>query len=780
MSYISVGAKVNDLTIGGTSYKNRLVSWQADDSSGIKTGMVITTGQVTLGPEVDGQGTNYERKGFRRGDEVVLTMKKLDGSIVRHPRGLLYVVSSVYDNGTGQVVIELGCDLALRALTDTYEDLLSDVPVPLDPDRNNFQAIGAAYATAGKYLYMDNNGVLRSQLFFEGDSESVSASGLWTSVMGYTTAEVAPLSGANPLPDEIKLSYQQPEGADALDSPTTERTTTTQSTYFINYPGTVKVRVPAEEGIPADSAQSSATVPSGGYATGCGGSTPSNGRSTVASGVNEGNQPAGNCSSNYITEDTQVFVQGTRSQTSKSHYKAIGNQISLEETESYITSVDINSQYYADRYAYCQASFGSACDPSGGCPLFGTSTVTKDSFSRRVYTYAEDGSLLETVEDSYRTLLSAASSNDWRTGVVDGVPQQFREIDDTVMYHDRRVITTNSREGSEDVVRTVIKESPVAYTDGIGYKSGDNLYQIAQKLSALNGRVTFSERRSSSNSTAPDRTDTTARTSTAVVDRESIIPVFDNTHTTPPNTSGPYQIQESVPVPFLYSTPEDIATALYVYSIYISKGVKGDSLGLSVSEMLRDDVIDNWTPSCPFRFADTQEDKIIALRMDSTSWTTDGGFAAFSTNALWIGISNGTVELPVNVTGNSSPIFVPEGSPPGTEPPATPALPPGTSVAPSIAGETYVDSGIVGFVVNVFLNLSSTCIPLGSADGVVGAIDVTETINSVETTMCYCSGLVIEAGGLLNTTFSGSVAISAGGSLLTDEAIIVNSDVFTA
>jgi len=252
----------------------------------------------------------------------------------------------------------------------------------------------------------------------------------------------------------------------------------------------------------------------------------------------------------------------------------------------------------------------------------------------------------------------------------------------------------------------------------------------------------------------------------------NVIPVFEGRYTGP-SVSGPYSIDLSIPAPLLQETQEERDEALAIYSVYALRSVKGDSLGLSITEMLRDEVIDTWTPNVAFRFADTESNKVIALRMNSTSWTVGNGVCAFSTNGLWMGVSNGTVLLPSNLSGNATPVF-----PPPNQDPGAPLPPSGSVVPPSIENESNVDQGSAGFEVDVYWTWQVDATAVGN-DGVVESLEAKETINAYNTVVCYCSGSIVEAGDLISTVFNGSIPIAYSGSLMTDGATIVTADLFS-
>ena len=101
MSYLSNNTRVYSLTIEGVDYTSNLINWSASDESANKNGCIITTGTVVLGTKPGGVVIeDYDGNNFRRGDSVVLTVSTSDGGVTRHPRGLLYVVSTSYNAET--------------------------------------------------------------------------------------------------------------------------------------------------------------------------------------------------------------------------------------------------------------------------------------------------------------------------------------------------------------------------------------------------------------------------------------------------------------------------------------------------------------------------------------------------------------------------------------------------------------------------------------------------------------------------------------------------------
>ena len=211
MSYLANKTRVSSLTVGGVDYTAAFIDWTCSDQSAYKNGCLQTTGSLKLGfysggPVIE----DYDRDNFKRGVQVILELTEPGGSTYRHPRGLLYVITSSYDIESEELTVQLGCRLTMMSLTEDIDDLIALSPVPLDPAQVSFANCSAAFSSVGKYIYQDNAGALQTGTFFNGDSFQGVASGQWLSVLGLTALSASPLQGSAAIPDKISLSYQVP------------------------------------------------------------------------------------------------------------------------------------------------------------------------------------------------------------------------------------------------------------------------------------------------------------------------------------------------------------------------------------------------------------------------------------------------------------------------------------------------------------------------------------------------------------------------------------------
>lgn len=633
MSCLVNTTRVSSLTINGVDYTSSFVEFQVSDSSAYKNGCIVTTGSLVLGQVPGGYDvSDYDRNDFKRGAPVILDLVEPGGSSYRHPRGYLYVISSAYNVEAEQLQVELGCGLSLAALTDDVDELLPLVPITLDTAQKTFSNISACFASAGQFIYQDNQGALQTGEYFDGDTLSGVAAGEWVSVLGVTTLSAQPLAGTGAIPDLIKLSYRVPSDSIATNNKGYVDTVVDISDYFVQYPAIVYTRISTgtenlDVAVPYTSSRSVSIST-------CGNTPPKP----------DGASDNVTCSEGYEVARSSEYIPAKRTRTTKTYYDGPAGQVSriYEQTDG--LAIEANAQYYADRYAYCRATYASGCDPNGSCPLYGTETILL-GYEETVNYYGAANELVETVVDTYVTRLSAANPEDWRSGINNGVPQDFNaNLSTTGMYRFSRVITTYSKEDNGNVQTTVTYQS--LSTRGAGYYGN---------LDALNGIKTTNRRISTTTATldvAPDRVNTPT---TDVTELSSELILNSPGYINPPSASGPYILEEQIPVPLLLNTQAEIDSTVAVYENYITRFVKGDAYGIQIAESLRPDIVSGWAPNMPFRYYDAANNRLIALRMDATTWGVSNEESSLVTNGMWIGYSNGTVTILENLVGNSRP-----------------------------------------------------------------------------------------------------------------------------
>jgi hypothetical protein len=752
MAYIANKTRVASLQIGGVDYTSAFKEWVASDSSAYKNGCIQTTGNLTLGSYSGGPLIeDYDRDNFKRGTQVILELVEPGGAQYRHPRGLLYVVSTSYQIESEQLVVELGCRLTMMALTEEIDDLVALVPVTLDIAQTTFSNCSAAFASMGQYIYQDNTGALQTGTFFQGDGYSGVTPGDWVSVLGVTTVSANPLQGGGAIPDEISLSYQVPSGGLSEDNKGLIETTETDSYYFTNYPATVYVRknsdaTPSNPNGTIGNIGNTSTVPaSSPNSSPCGNSPAAPEGATVPASCNEG----------YELTNQALFLPAFRREVNKSYYDGPGGQISLRSTFVRGPAIEANAQYYADKFAYCRNTWATRCNPNGSCPFEGMDEIELGHTETLNY-YGNANELVRTVQDVYSPTLSAAQPSDWRSGIANGAPQDFNQnLSTTEMFRSSRIDTEYYQEGNANVQKATTFTSLASRGVGLG-----------GKLDALEGIKTVTIRRSSTNTTVDVTPDIINSSTTDTTEKATQIVLFTGRYKAQPEEVGPYILEEQVPVPLLFDNQSEINSAVASYENYITRFVKGDAFGLQIAEAMRPEVATGWFPGMPFRYSDPKKGKVLAFRMDATSWGVSPTESAFVTNGMWIGYSNGTITIPDNVLGNSKPNMGSGGSPPSDV------------VPPSVDNESSVDSGSFAWNVDVFIGTNSNIVVYGN-DGVLPPPMGDETVETQQTFTVFAAGAIVAPGDLLATTSGGSIPLDLAGSLIVADATVVNADLFS-
>ena len=772
MAYVVNQSLLHSLTIGGADYTEQLVSFSVSDGSAYGNGIVSTAGSLTLATTLTRGGlSDYDRTKFKRGSVVLIDMAYENGEVERHPRGFLYVISNAYDPETEEMTIEVGCELVLRRITDDVDGILQFAPIALDPAQRTYEGLASSLAAAGKVLWCDRFGQLQTADYFTDTAGNV-ASPEFVSVKGVTTLNVSPLAGGKAIPDVINLSYQFPEDAVASDGTGREDVTTTVSTYYLRYPAPTFKRVPSPGSTLVTIARRPPTVSRATTVgtTTCGNAPPP--PVTVpgsGSGVGVIDIPPTACSDALETVEDAVYLPARRTETQRTVYGAPGAQVSVSTSTIRGPKIEANSQYFADSYSYCRGLYATGCNPSGGCPTDGMDEmILAERVTRNTYGAANE--LIQTVQLEYRPVLSAAQTTDWRSGIVNGIPQDFNSSlkDNDSLYLYQKTTTNYRKEDNANVQETITLTSMAAR--GSGISNG------VLKLDANKGVRRTEVRRSVTITTVEVRPDAVNAASTQVRTENSLLPLANVGGYTGPSFSGPYIIEESVPVPFLTNDRSEIQALKGAYELYISRWVEGDSRGLQIGEALRRGICRNWTPNTPMAYGDPVSDEAFLYRMDAATWaiTSDGSAVAFS--AIWIDDLAESITIPDNVEGNTAPNMDPNTPPPESETPpdGTPTDP---QPEPGLDGPATPINRVYRWSVDVPIYLAAN-IEFAGGDGVRPIFSGKEDFEVRETMIAWCGGSITEPGALVDVSGGGTVLLTDRGSMVTDESKTVVADLF--
>lgn len=829
MAYLVNKSRGATITINGTDYTRNLTQISIGDDSVRGSGIIATSGTIVLSqPFGESSIDDYAKTKFLRGHVVIINVKNPNGTTTRHPRGYLYVVESSYDPEANELTIEVGCKLYLASLSDNVNNLLSYAIFTLPEGQEDFSTLSSAIEAECRILYQDNYGNLQKINFFEGDGIGAAvAPGEWVSVFGSTTLGAGPLGGTTVVPDKIELTYQVADEQDGT-IPNRIDTVETTSNYYLVYPATIWERTRPEGGLTGvgGAGTTSTTTTESRVSDECGSSPIS-----PDSGTTEGTTET--CSEGYKTVPYKATSAVTSVELSTTWYEGPGNQISARKSERWGPAVELNSQYFADLYAFCVWGYSSACTPSGNCPLTGLSNVYH-GYTQTTYSYGTGGEVVRVVNETYENQLSAAKPGDWRSGVApaNGVLEYsgFSSLETNKIYLSKRTITDYEYYEDRTIETQTTYTAPTEGSNGVGIKSGC--------FDATCGVVT-TERSISTTTNGPESPNSVSSannlTTVSFVIDDVRSPV---NYVGAPAETNPVIQKIQLQLPFSSSTG-DHATLAGNYLRYQRKLIEGDSAGLRIIEALRGDIVNNWRPGMPFRYYDPRTGKILAFRMNATTWAMDSDECIVSTDGIFLGESNGTIAEPNNLVGNNTrpelpeaPLFVGVGTISGDELTITsvglgsiqvgsilsgPGIPEGTyiteflggtggvgtytinigsitsfsdsiyvystvpsgEVLPSVDNESGLFGGSFSEVVKVNFYLRSL-FSTGGGDNGYGVIAPPQPqyVDGWQTWVCYVSGGMYAPGGLLSTSPTGGVPLSNGNVLMTGSAVAIDADLF--
>lgn len=764
MGYLINTARPSSLLINGSSYIDNLLSFQVSDASAFRNGIITTSGELVLGSMAGDDLQDYNRDDFRRGSSVLLEITYPSGDTRVHPRGKLQVISSNYSPEEEIVILEVGCDLVMARLLKNDDVVLPFEEAPLDESAKTFEGISSSLATAGKFIYQDSQGLIQSDDYLGTLSVGVAPTGLFTTVRGVTSIAVQPLAATEAIPDEIELSYQYPIDVIAGDNQGRVDTVETESKYFIRYPATIFERI---KGLTVDlitiaeggSIQvPGVTIPGTEIATGCG-TTPIPPVTTPGFTVNVPGQevvtqvPAP-CSVGYTTKASPQFIPAKRKETRITYYEGPAAQTSLQTSEIYGPVLEMNSQYYADKFAYCGSTYANKCLPSP-CPMYGTEQGLLGE-QQTQYFYGPSAEVVKTVTTTWRPILAAAQPTDWRSGIRSGAPQDFDNNFGRyagIRYRHQVVIREFETIFNEKIQKTTTYTSVASRGGGIG-----------GQLDAYKGIETSEVRRSTTSVTAEVRPDS-INTATTKVKTEKTTQLLNGKIGGYVSNAGPYIVEEDAPIPLLYESAYAVNRAVNIYGNYLATFIQGDARGLVIAEGLRQDIGDNWTPNAAFNYYDPNSDKLMVMRSDACTWGVDASGCIVAMSGIWLADIEGNVYIPDNATGVVRPDMDGDNPTPVADDPIR---------EPVVTNPSIVDTRF-SYAVNVHLHASVLCAPSG-ADGVRPSPISRQDASFAQTWIIFCKGQIVSNGAMVAVNPDGSVNLTADGELVIDEENIVVDD----
>ena len=547
----------------------------------------------------------------------------------------------------------------------------------------------------------------------------------------------------------------------------------TTSYYYGAYPGITFQRVPKDPNASIeDSINNSNTIGEGKNEipeeTACGETPPS---PPVAD-----REVVEVCRVEYSSTRTNYYFPAVRYEKEEVFYDGPAGQVSYRVRHTYAPLLEANQGYFADKYDYCRRVRGTKCNPSGACPWYGTLAYNNETQCelRKVvteYKYGEANELIETIQDTYVTELSAAESSDWRSGTYDPLNGVFSGFNNNMeqykdLFRITRVITVNMVPDDPNITTQEVTtwSSIVTRTRGL-FASGSK-----RKIDALDGIETKVVNRTTtiaSLDNSPER----------VVPEATATETFETTVTLDTNAlnDGAYVRDESVPYPLLYSSPEACESAADDYGRTLAKLIVGDARGLSIGEALSQDVIDGWYPSRKFKYVDDYHSRTVKMRMDATSWAVDAEGAAFVTAGLWMSNGSGNYTPGDNLVGNALP-DMDDGLP--TPPPHGGGDGSGDGGTDPIVPD---EPDVVNYAldVNVILRLDIG-VHFHGYDGIVPVPPTQEesTVIVPQTIACAVRGAISEPGGMVAGRTDGGLPLDFAGNIVVDSEKVLIPDLF--
>lgn len=757
MSYIVNKSRDIQLLINGVNYTNNVLSIELSDDSAINNGIVTTSGTIQLGYVPGGSSiADYGKNFFLRGRPVIIDVADESGTLVRHPRGYLYVVETSYDIEANQLTVEVGCKLYLASLSDDVSQLVSFTILPLTSEQQTFSDLSSALQAESKFIWQNNQGDIVKTDFFLGDGLGTNkAPGEWLSKLGETAISVEGLGGGAIPPDVLELSFDYVVDAESDIDPSEDfEESTVVTKYTIDFPAIEYERVKPETGMPNQPGGQNTIPPPGGSGRG----STTCGDSPVAPPDSEGNPDFEACTDGYNVVEVIRQVGVSTTERNVTYYQGPGRQISKTTKELFNAKLEHNPDYWKDLTEFCRFAYGTQCKPDGGC--LGTTIILgqqemRDNIVTEQNFYGPGDILVKKVVETYTNMFDCYGPYDWRYKELNIFNKtevsKFRPMHvytgNQYEYMSSRVVTEYEYFDSH-TIETVTTWTSDCGKDTTWYKEDDSwIRRIADAFPYGKKRVVQTI---SSNNT-PEREEQKSTEPTVVTANAKISDIRSTVaYIEPPTESGRITMQTSIPIPVANSYNAAYALASK-YLLYYRRFLEGDNRGVRVVESLRDDIRTNFRPSMPFYFYDARNDKLLSLRMDACSWGMNLNECIVSTDGIFVGSLQGEI-----IPGADS---------------STPPYVTNTSGVTSATGLSEI------IQVNLALGITQTNGGGDSESGVV-APPIDTYFENFSTLIIYVSGAIFGPGSLIAADANGTVPISNGSTLVTTGATVIEDDLF--
>ena len=784
MAYLVQSTVPFELTIGGANVTDRLISFNVSDSSSYSNGIIATSGSIILGTVWDEDPEAlYGASEFRRGDSVSLSMLFPEGGVRKHPRGTLRVLSCSYSPSEEQTIVEVGCEITYRRLVDDMEDIIEDfAPTQLEPARENAEGLSAALAAYNKYIYTDQDGNIQQGSTWGEDGNNL-GSPAFTCIRGVTVLSISPLSSSEAIPDILEVTYQVPENEEGEDSePPYETEDITTSYYFLTYPAinysrvpVTNIDIPIAEEIETEAFEEGTNIVEEENPCGPKPEEPPEYEPGPILEDDEGNEIGETipylCSDFYVTIKSNFYVPAVQTDISRSEYYGPAAQNSFQSQETWGPLLQIQNQYFADKYDFCRRIYGHPCNGNGGCGKYGIDGADGNQLLQRVltyYYYGDANEVVKTVTDTYSNMLAVADTSDWRSGTPGGAGAAAEKFNQNFgTQYNRLFLAQRVIQENDSLKNSKIKQTTTTtYTSSTSRQRGILTYvggkRVLRKIDAMDGIKTLSVQQSSTTQVLDSNPERLSSETANTVDKVTIKRI---NATEAGAGREEYTQKESVPSPYLYSdSPKDLANS---YANSLARFIVGDARGFQLGEALRKDIAEEWTPNTGFAYYDDKHGRLLLMKMDATSWAVDVNGSAVVTNALFASILSGTVPDPHNLVGDIAPDMQ-DGT--VTPPPIDPQPPIVVDPVP-----------VEDIILDIDYGLTLEClVDMPNGDGLISTPDGYDSDLNVFRTQAYSvRGLLVQPGALVGGGPSGSMPIDWDGILITQDNLVIDADLFS-
>lgn len=207
----------NRIWINGIDVTSSVIKGSVTDDSAVSAALITANGDIECSAYAGSQNMlDISRTTFPVGSEVIIATEYPNGNLVRHPRGLLYVMNSNVNIEQRTITFKIGCSLALVAENETaYPSAVEQLWAFASPailsaceiETRDLSSLNSVLLADGKALYQNQYGQIWAVDLFStgaGDAPSVVITDKHTAI---NIAALEDPSSIAPSRYEVTASY---------------------------------------------------------------------------------------------------------------------------------------------------------------------------------------------------------------------------------------------------------------------------------------------------------------------------------------------------------------------------------------------------------------------------------------------------------------------------------------------------------------------------------------------------------------------------------------------